>query len=64
MYAVESVYTVKFNLNPKSKQWATGDSGKFEHTDCLDTFHVSVGVHVFEVLLYYTFIIEYVYYNL
>ena len=32
VYAVE-VYAVKFNLNPKSKQWTTGDSGKFEHTD-------------------------------
>jgi len=38
------VYTVNFSLNTKSKQWLTGDSGKFEHTDYSNKFYVPVGV--------------------
>jgi len=45
VYAVELVYTVKFNLNPKSKQWATGDSGKFEHADYSNKFYASPHCH-------------------
>ena len=47
MNAIESVYSVKLSLNPKSKQWTTGDSGKFEHTD----YSEKNDVRVFEVLL-------------
>ena len=42
--------TVKFSLNPKNKQWTTGDSGKFEHTDYMNLF---MSLWVFEFSRFY-----------
>jgi len=32
------------SMNPKSKQWPTGDSGKCEQTDYSNKFYVPMGV--------------------